>query len=98
MDAAPTASMLWESVDPNERLAERFGFRSAASAGEWVADSLDREWGIRVDCCDRLVMSAFNVMAWVTAGDRALIAKWSAFPPLFSRLADVAPRRFRRSP
>lgn len=29
-------------------------------------------------------------MAWLTVGDRRLIAKWSAFPSLFSRLGEAA--------
>lgn len=82
--------MLWESVNPHERLAERFGFPEAASATEWVVDALQRQWQIDVTRCDRLVISAWNVMAWVTAGERHLIAKWSCSPKRFTRLEHAA--------
>jgi homoserine kinase type II len=82
--------MLWESVDAAEALTTRFGFASAASAADWASDALWDGWAIAVDHCDRLVISAGNVLAWVTADDRRLIAKWSAFPLLFPRLADTA--------
>lgn len=82
--------MLWESVDPIERLARRFGFRDGASVAEWVADALHRHWELDVTGCDRVVLSDWNAMAWVVAGDRRLIAKWSALPPRFARLIDAA--------
>ena len=87
---APSISMLWESVDAAEALTKRFGFATAASAADWVGDALWDGWAIAVDRCDRLVISAGNALAWVTADDRRLIAKWSAFPWLFGRLADTA--------
>jgi homoserine kinase type II len=82
--------MLWEPVDAAEALTKRFGFASAASAADWARDALWEGWAIAVDHCDRLVISAGNVLAWVTADDRRLIAKWSAVPKLFRRLADTA--------
>ncbi len=86
----PSISMLWESVDAEEALTKRFGFATAASAADWVRDAVWESWAIAVDHCDRLVISAGNVLAWVTADDRRLIAKWSAFPWLFRRLEDTA--------
>ncbi|HUP86509.1 MAG TPA: phosphotransferase [Acidimicrobiales bacterium] len=82
----PTVSMLWEEADVNECLANRFGFASPGAAVEWLGETLERRWGLAVVGCDRLVISAWNVLAWITADDRRLIAKWSAFPPKFSRL------------
>lgn len=82
--------MLWESVDPNERLADRFGFLGVASVAEWVAGAMQRHWQMDVACCDRIVISDWNVMAWVTADDRRLIAKWSASPKRFGRLKEAA--------
>jgi len=87
---SPIVTMLWESVHPLQRLRERFGFDTAAAAVAWVADTLYRHWGLEVDNCERLVMSDWNVMAWVTAGHRRLIAKWSAFPLKFRQLGDAA--------
>jgi homoserine kinase type II len=82
--------MLWESTDPAEALARRFGFADASSAVGWLGGALSDKWAIAVDDCDRLVISAGNLLAWITTGDRRLIAKWSVFPSLFQRLADTA--------
>lgn len=82
--------MLWESVDPDVRLAERFGFPHAAHAAEWVVAALRHHWRLEVTRCERLVMSGWNVMAWVRVDDRRLIAKWSVAPTRFARLTDAA--------
>ncbi len=82
--------MLWESTDPADALTERFGFTDTVSAVGWMGDALWDTWAIAVDDCDRLVISAGNLMAWITTDDRRLIAKWSVFPWLFQRLADTA--------
>jgi homoserine kinase type II len=82
--------MLWESADPSQELTRRFGFRDGASAAEWVVDVLKRYWELEVVRCDRLVISDRNVMAWVQAGGRPFIAKWSSLPHRFSHLRDAA--------
>ncbi len=82
--------MLWESADPRRELTKRFGFRNGASAADWVAEVLERHWNLSVGQCDRLVISSRNVMAWVQAGDRSLVAKWSSLPRRFSHLEDAA--------
>lgn len=82
--------MLWESADPAQALRQRFGFADPAAAAGWVGDVLSARWAIAVDDCERLVISAGNLLAWVTADGRRLIAKWSAVPELFQRLADTA--------
>ena len=82
--------MLWESADPRQELTRRFGFRDGACAAEWVADVLERYWGLDVVRCDRLVISGRNVMAWVLAGGRRFIAKWSSLPHRFAHLEDAA--------
>ena len=88
--APPTIEMLWESVDPQVAL-KRFGFADAASTAQWVTAVLEAEWGISVVACERVVLSAGNALAWVTASDqRQLIAKWSVHPALFARLAHVS--------
>lgn len=87
---SPDLSMLWESDDPAEQLSRRFGFRGGAAVAEWVAAVLQRRWGLDVTGCDRVVISSWNAMAWVVAGDQRLIAKWSALPHRFARLADAA--------
>ena len=87
---APLLSMLWESADPADALTRRFGFADAVSAVDWMGDALWDTWAIAVDNCERLVMSAGNLLAWITTNDRRLIAKWSVSPALFQRLANTA--------
>jgi homoserine kinase type II len=82
--------MLWESADPADALTKRFGFTDAVSAVGWMGDALWDTWAIAGDDCDRLVISAGNLLAWITTDDRRLIAKWSVRPWLFQRLADTA--------
>jgi len=82
--------MLWESVDPADDLVTRFGFANTARAVAWLGDTLWDTWAIPVDDCDRLVISAGNLLAWITSGGRRLIAKCSVVPALFPRLADTA--------
>jgi homoserine kinase type II len=85
--------MLWESVDPKAALSERFGFADAISAAGWMGDALWNTWTIAVHDCDRLVISDRNLLAWLTVDDKRLIAKLSASPSLFQRLADTAALR-----
>lgn len=89
MSAAPQLSVLWESVDPEEALSQRFGFADAVSAVGWMGDTLWDTWAIPVDDCDRLVISGGKLLAWITADDRRVIAKWSVDSKLFQRLADT---------
>ncbi len=90
MNDLPAVDMLWESADPSQELMRRFGFRDSACAAEWVADVLERYWELDVVRCDRLVISGRNVMAWVLAGGRPVIAKWSSLPHRFAHLEDAA--------
>jgi homoserine kinase type II len=86
----PTVSMLWEPNDPARALKRRFGFATADAAVSWLGDALFNHWGITIDHCERLVLSASNALAWVGAGDRQLIAKWSGVPTLYTRLEKTA--------
>jgi homoserine kinase type II len=85
--------MLWESVDPAFALRERFGFADAVSAAGWLGHVLSDTWTIAIQDCDRLVISDRNLLAWITVGDRCLIAKLSVSPSRFQRLADTATLR-----
>lgn len=89
-DVEPPINMLWESADPSAALRERFGFGSAGEAVDWVAGVLADHWGLRVDVCERLVLSDANCLAWVVVGGRRMIAKWSMRQALFARLAAIA--------
>lgn len=82
--------MLWESADSGQELTRRFGFRDGAAAATWVADVLETYWDLDVVRCNRLVISGRNVMAWVEAGGRPFVGKWSSLPHRFSRLEDAA--------
>jgi homoserine kinase type II len=86
----PVLEMLWEAQDPRHALAGRFGFSDGESAGCWVAAMLDEHWDIRVDRCERIVMSGGNALAWVGTTSGRLLAKWSVEPERFPRLAETA--------
>ena len=87
---APVLEMLWEAHDPRHALDGRFGFRDGESAGRWVAATLAEHWGIRIDSCDRIVMSDHNALAWVGTPSGRLLAKWAVVPELFPHLAEMA--------
>jgi homoserine kinase type II len=87
---APELSMLWEAIEPEQALSERFGFDETMAAVDWVSVTLAHNWGITIDGCDRLVISAGNLLAWISSDTRRLIAKWSVCPWLFPHLADTA--------
>ncbi|MEU6137796.1 phosphotransferase [Nocardioides sp. NPDC047086] len=83
-------SMLWESADPDAALTERFGFASADEATGWLSGVLTEHWGLGVDAFEQLVISDANCLAWITVGERRMIAKWSMWPRMFPRLAAIA--------
>lgn len=87
---APVVAMLWEAHDPQRALTERFGFADGESAGRWVAGMLAGRWGVRVDSCERIVISGHNALAWVGTPSGRLLAKWSVLPARFPRLAEMA--------
>jgi homoserine kinase type II len=82
--------MLWESTDPVEALARRFRFESPTAVTGWLSEVLAQHWGLALSSCERLVISSGNIMAWITVGERPMIAKWSMHTPLFTRLAAIA--------
>lgn len=81
--------MLWESVDSAAALTSRFSFTGRASAATWIAETLEEGWALPFDSCDRLVISASKLLAWLTVDGKRLVAKIAVDPTLFSRLADV---------
>jgi homoserine kinase type II len=88
--SAPSLSMLWESTDPVEALARRFRFESPTAVTGWLSEVLAQHWGLALSSCERLVISSGNIMAWITVGERPMIAKWSMYAPFFTRLAAIA--------
>jgi len=87
---APVLEMLWEAHDPGQALGGRFGFGDGPAAGRWVAATLAECWGVRVDSCERIVMSGHNALAWVRTRSGRLLAKWSVVPERFPRLSVMA--------
>jgi homoserine kinase type II len=87
---APSLSMLWESADPAEALAQRFRFESPTAVVGWLSGVLAQHWDLALSSCERLVISSGNIMAWITVGERRMIAKWSMHTPVFARLAAIA--------
>lgn len=67
MTATVMPEMLWESTDPEAELDRRFGFASADAAGALAVRLLADDYGLRVVSLDRMVISAHNLMFWVTA-------------------------------
>lgn len=90
MDPVPAVAMLWETTDPHRELTRRFGFRDGTAAAAWVAEVLERHWELDVAHCDRIVISGRNAMAWIEAGNRRLIVKWSSLPSRFAHLEEAA--------
>jgi Ser/Thr protein kinase RdoA (MazF antagonist) len=70
-------SMLWEPVDPETALRERFGFDDFAAASGWVSKALDATWDITVAACPRLVISDQNAIVWAQSDRGDLVVKWS---------------------
>ena len=89
MTPDPELSMLWESTDPGDALTTRFGFTDARHAASWLEETLDEAWTLRVESCDRLVISASKLLAWLTVDDTGVVAKCAVDPALFARLAEV---------
>lgn len=78
--------MLWESTDPQSALAKRFQFATPAAASDWLRATVTHSYGLAVVSVDRLVMSAYNLLAWLTTAEGTLLAKCCAFLPAHARL------------
>lgn len=81
--------MLWEAVDSAVALTTRFRFADTGHAATWLGDTLQQGWGLRVETCDRLVISASKLLAWLTVDGQRLVAKCAVEQESFPRLADV---------
>jgi homoserine kinase type II len=66
------------------RLQGRGGGRSL------VVTTLDEHWSVRGGSCHRIVLSDHNALAWVDTPSGRVLAKWSAAPRRFRRLAALA--------
>lgn len=82
-------TMLWESRDPNVVLAQRFHFATTDEATHWLIDRIGRAYGVTVVAVNRLVMSSYNLLAWVTTRGGPLLAKCCAFVMAHQRLRQI---------
>lgn len=85
----PPVTMLWESVDAREALAQRFGLVDGSAAAAHLSAALAEHWGRRVTC-SRLVLSDQNLLAWVHGDGGSSVVKACATRVAFPRLAVVA--------
>lgn len=81
--------MLWEAVDSTVALTTRFGFTDASHASTWFGETLSEAWDLHIDSCDRLVISASKLLAWLTVDGKGYVAKSAVDTALFERLADI---------
>src|SRR5688500_10647992 len=78
--------MLWESVEPEPALEQRFGFADLGSVSRWVGRVLGDTWGIGEEEGPRVGISAHSSIAWVRSDRGDLVVKWSRSEPLFAGL------------
>ena len=90
MTRTPTLQMLWETCDPYGVIATRFGHHDADAVARWVTSTLEAQWGLDVDACERIVMSDHNALAWVATPAGPMILKWSIATAQFPRLDALA--------
>ncbi|MEZ4617874.1 MAG: phosphotransferase [Caldilineaceae bacterium] len=83
-------TMLWEATDPGAALLKRFRFASGAEAGAWLVTVLADVYGIEVVTVDRLVISAYNLLAWLTTTNGLFLAKCCSDDSAHERLVNVA--------
>ena len=82
--------MLWEQTDAATALRERFRIVDASTAATLVTNALLEHWGLRVTACERIVLSAQNLLAWVRTQTGPFVVKACAQQPLFARLGTIA--------
>lgn len=78
--------MLWESVEPQAAMRERFGFAGFEEAAGWVTAMLGKTWAVTALNCSRMVISDQNAIVWVGSDRGGLIVKWSRDQERFERL------------
>lgn len=79
-------TMLWERTDPVAALQQRFRFVDPQAAVVWLTDTVARHYGLAVLTVDRLTMSAYNLLAWLTTPNGRLLAKCCAYLPAHALL------------
>ncbi|WP_235170484.1 phosphotransferase enzyme family protein [Rhodococcus erythropolis] len=79
-------SMLWESVEPEAALKQRFGFDSFRAATHWVSAVLEQTWGLTALEFSRMAISDQNAIVWVASDRGGLVVKWSRATDRFPKL------------
>lgn len=79
--------MLWETVDAEQALRERFGLRGRADATRLLTARLAEHWGLSVQALPRLTLSDHNAIAWVSSDHGPLVVKVSSAQDRFALLA-----------
>lgn len=82
-------TMLWESSNPHTVLAQRFHFATTDDATRWLIDRIGHTYGLTVVAVDRIVMSSYNLIAWLTTTNGPFLAKGCAFVMVHDRLRKV---------
>ena len=92
-------SMLWESVEPEAALKQRFGFNSFRAATHWVSAVLEQTWGLTALECSRMAISDQNAIVWVASDRGGLVVKWSRDTDRFPEAGgvDATAERTRRA-
>ncbi len=75
--------MLWEPVEAQDALRDRFGFDDLVGVSEWLTAALRDGWAIAAGEVRRVVLSDQNAIAWVTTDRGELVVKWSRAEALF---------------
>lgn len=82
--------MLWESTEAQAALTQRFQFASAEHAVTWLINIVSGAYDIPIESIDRLVISSYNLLAWLTTAEGMLIAKCCALVNAHERLSNIA--------
>lgn len=78
-------TMLWEATDPQAALQGRFHFASSVEATHWLETTLADLYDIEVISVDRLAISSYNLLAWLTTTDGHLLAKCCSYLGVYGR-------------
>ena len=82
--------MLWERVDPQVALRDRFGLGGFDEGVLWLGKVLSEVWDVGVESCERILISGHNAIAWIHSDRGAFVAKWSRAEEQFVRFAAAA--------
>lgn len=83
-------TMLWETTDVHEALTQRFHFASTKEATHWLMNTVSKTYAVPVESVDRLVISSYNLLAWLTTAEGPFIAKCCGLVHAQDWLSNVA--------